>query len=53
MDNAEQIIKKCIMTTTKQIGNIGEAKTLCKFVEMMVPIYVSFGDNERSDFVVD
>ena len=38
---------------TKHIGNIGEAKTLSKFVEMMIPIYVSFGDNEKADFVID
>ena len=39
--------------TTKQIGNIGEAKTLCEFVKWMIPIYTSFGDNEKSDFVID
>lgn len=38
---------------TKQIGNIGEAKTLLKFVENCIPIYTSFGDNERSDFIID
>lgn len=38
---------------TKQIGNIGEAKTLLKFVENTIPIYSSFGDNERSDFIID
>lgn len=39
--------------TTKQLGNIGEAKTLAKFVEMNIPVYVSFGDNEKADMVVD
>ena len=38
---------------TKQIGNIGEAKTLCKFVEMGIPVYTSFGDNEKADIVID
>lgn len=38
---------------TKQIGNIGEAKALCKFVEMCIPTYTSFGDNERADIVID
>lgn len=38
---------------TKQIGNIGEAKALCKFVEMTIPTYTSFGDNERADIVID
>ena len=38
---------------TKAMGNIGEAKFLCKCVELGIPIYVSFGDNERSDFIID
>jgi hypothetical protein len=38
---------------TKQIGNIGEAKALGKFVEMMIPVYVSFGDNEKADLIID
>ena len=37
--------------TTKQLGNIGEAKTLSKFVEMGIPVYVPFGDNEKSDLI--
>ena len=39
--------------TTKQLGNIGEAKTLCKFVELQIPVYQAFGDNEKSDLVAD
>lgn len=35
------------------MGNIGEAKFLCKCVELGIPIYTSFGDNERSDFIID
>lgn len=35
------------------MGNIGEAKFLCKCVELGIPIYASFGDNERSDFIID
>lgn len=38
---------------TKSIGNIGEAKVLCKFVELGVPVYLPFGDNERSDLIAD
>lgn len=38
---------------SKNIGNIGEAKVLCKFVEMGIPIYLPFGDNERSDLIAD
>lgn len=35
--------------TTKQLGNIGEAK----LVSMNVPVYVSFGDNEKADLVAE
>jgi len=38
---------------TKQIGNIGEAKVLCEFVELGIPVYVPFGDNERADLIAD
>ena len=39
--------------TTKQIGNIGEVKTLAKFVELGIPVYLPFGDNEKADLVAD
>ena len=39
--------------TTKQLGNIGEAKTLCKFVELQIPVYQAFGDNEKSDLIAE
>lgn len=39
--------------TTKQLGNIGEAKTLAKFVSMKIPTYQAFGDNEKADLVID
>ena len=38
---------------TKAIGIIGEAKVLCKFVELNIPVYTSFGDNERTDLVAE
>ena len=38
---------------TKSIGNIGEAKVFCKFVELGIPVYLPFGDNERSDLIAD
>ena len=38
---------------TKAIGNIGEAKTLCKFVELGIPTYIPFGDNEKPDLIAD
>ena len=41
------------MMDTKSIGNIGEAKALCKFVEKGIPVYVPFGDNEKSDLIAD
>ena len=39
--------------TTKQIGNIGEAKVLSKLVEMQIPVYLPFGDNEKADLVAE
>lgn len=39
--------------TTKQLGNIGEAKTLSKFVELQIPVYLPFGDNEKADLIAD
>ena len=38
---------------TKTIGNIGEAKVLCKFVELGIPVYVPFGDNEKADLIAE
>jgi hypothetical protein len=37
----------------KKIGNIGEAKILCKFVELGIPVYIPFGDNEKADLIAD
>lgn len=39
--------------TTKQIGNIGEIKTIAKFVELGIPVYLPFGDNEKADIVAE
>lgn len=39
--------------TTKQLGNIGEAKALAKLVSMNVSVYVGFGDNEKADLVAE
>jgi hypothetical protein len=38
---------------TKRLGNIGEAKTLWKFVSLNVPVYIPFGDNEKSDLIAE
>ena len=38
---------------SKKIGNIGEAKILCKFVELGIPVYLPFGDNEKADLIAD
>lgn len=38
---------------TKRLGNIGEAKTLAKFVELGIPVYMPFGENESADLIVD
>lgn len=38
---------------SKRYGNIGEAKVLAKFVEMGIPIYIPFGDNEKADLIAE
>ena len=38
---------------SKRIGNIGEAKVLAKFVEMGIPIYIPFGDDEKADLIAE
>ena len=38
---------------SKRIGNIGEAKVLAKFVEMGIPIYILFGDDEKADLIAE
>ena len=38
---------------SKRIGNIGETKVLAKFVEMGIPIYIPFGDDEKADLVAE
>lgn len=38
---------------SKRIGNIGEAKVLCKFVELGIPVYIPFGDNEKADLIAE
>lgn len=38
---------------SKRIGNIGEAKALCKFVELGIPVYLPFGDNEKADLIAE
>lgn len=41
------------MWNTKRIGNYGEAKTLMEFVKLQVPVFISFGDNERCDIIAE
>lgn len=38
---------------TKSIGNIGEAHVLAKFVELGIPVYLPFGDNEKADLIAE
>ena len=38
---------------SKNIGNIGEVKVLAKFVELGIPVYLPFGDNEKADLITD
>ena len=37
---------------SKMIGNVGEAKVLAKLVELQIPVYVQFGDNEPADYLI-
>lgn len=37
---------------SKTIGNVGETKVLAKPVELQVPVYVQFGDNEPADYLI-
>ncbi len=37
---------------SKNIGNIGEAFTLAKLVELGIPVYQQFGDNEKADYLI-
>lgn len=37
---------------TKRLGNIGEIKTICKLVEMQIPVYQAFGDIEKADLLM-
>lgn len=37
---------------TKRLGNIGEAYALSKLVELGIPVYQQFGDNEPADFLI-
>ena len=36
---------------TSQLGNIGEAKVLCKFAELQVPVYLPYGDGNDIDLI--
>ncbi len=38
---------------SKRLGNIGEAKALAKFVDLQVPVYLPFGDVEKSDLIAE
>lgn len=37
---------------TKRLGNIGEAKVLSALVELGIPVYFQFGDNEPADYII-
>lgn len=38
---------------TKRYGNIGEAVAISLFVKHCIPVYLPFGDNERSDLIAE
>lgn len=37
---------------SKCIGNLGEAKALARLVELGIPVYQQFGDNECADLII-
>lgn len=37
----------------RNIGNLGEAKVLAKFVELGVQVYIPFGDGSTADLIAD
>lgn len=41
-----------VQMNTKRLGNIGEAFVLAKLVEMGIPVYLQFGDNEPADYII-
>ena len=53
MPSKECYVEKRGNVNSKRIGNIGEAKVLSKFVELGIPVYLPFGDNEKADLVAD
>ena len=38
---------------SKRYGNIGEAVAISSFVRRGIPVYLPFGDNERSDLIAE
>lgn len=37
---------------SKRVGNVGEAYALAKLVELGIPVYQQFGDNEPADYLI-
>lgn len=52
-DMATPSKKHEVKMNSKRIGNIGEAKVLSKFVELGIPVYLPFGDNEKADLIAE
>lgn len=38
---------------TKKYGNIGESNAIFLFTKYGIPVYIPFGDNEKSDLIVE
>lgn len=39
--------------TPKRLGNIGESRAIYEFVKYNIPVYIPFGDNEKSDLLIE
>lgn len=41
------------MKNTSNIGNIGQAKVIAKFVELGIPVFTPFGEGYTTDLIAD
>lgn len=42
-----------IIVNSKRYGNIGEVTAICEFTKLGIPVYLPFGDDERTDLIAE
>lgn len=42
-----------ITINSKRYGNIGEVTAICEFTKLGIPVYLPFGDDERTDLIAE